>query len=416
MPAPHPPPAEPAARPRLLVVASTFPATPGDATPAFVRDLAVQEAVEFDTMVLVPRVPAAAREERGDGLTVRRFRYFPRRWEDLADGAILENLRSRPSRWLQVVPFLVAETWALRRAVRRHRPDVLHLHWILPQGLAALIAARRVPWLVTTHGADVYAMRGRVTRVLARAVLRRAGAVSVVNADIARRVEELGGPTDPPVLPMGVDIDALRAAAAGAEQVPGRLLFVGRLVEKKGVAVLLDAVRRLPRDGWSLEVIGDGPLRSELQRRAHGLPVSFRGALPRDQVAAAFGRAQIVVVPSVRAASGDQDGLPVVLVEAMAVGRAVVASRAPGIETAVVDGQSGLLTAPNDPAALAAAIGTLLSDADRRTALGAAARIHADRFSVVAAGRSYRKLLGKLNPPPPPPPPPPPAPSPRRGR
>src|SRR5215468_753196 len=168
-------------RPRLLVVASTFPASAEDGTPAFVRDLAAYEAREFDTVVLVPRVPGAGRAAPAGELTVRRFRYFPRRWEDLAHGAIIENLRSRRSRWLQVLPFFVAEMWALRRAVREHRPDVLHVHWMIPQGVAALVAARRVPWVVTTLGGDVYALRDPVSRRLKGAVLRRARAVTTMN-------------------------------------------------------------------------------------------------------------------------------------------------------------------------------------------------------------------------------------------
>ena len=378
---------------RLLVLASTYPAGPDDATPGFVRDLARQEAAEFDTLVLVPRLPGTPAAERDGALTVQRFRYFPRRWEDLADGAILENLRRRRSRWLQVVPFLAAETYALRRAVRRHEPDVLHLHWILPQGLAALVAARKVPWLVTTHGGEMYGLTGPLARRAMRAVLRRADAVTVVNDDLGRRVELLTG-TAPEVLPMGADVDAVRAGAG--DRVPGRLLVVGRLVEKKGVGVLLDAVRGLDRPGWSLEVVGDGPLRAELERAAAGLPVVFRGALPRAGVSAALSRADVVAVPSVPASTGDQDGLPVTLLEAMAAGRAIVASRLPGIDAAVRDGETGVLVPPGDVPALRAAIDALLADPERRTALADAARAHAEQFSTGVAGERYRAVLRRL--------------------
>jgi colanic acid/amylovoran biosynthesis glycosyltransferase len=381
-------------RPRLLVLASTYPVTDDDGIPAFVRDLAVEEAQEFDTLVLVPRVPGAAlREERG-GLTVQRFRYFPRRWEDLADGAILENLRSRKSRWLQVLPFVLAEAWALRRAVRQHRPDVLHVHWIVPQGVAALLAARTVPWLVTTLGGDVYALSDPVSGRLKRAVLRRARAVTAMNSDMTARLIAQGAPPEATyVQPMGADVDAVRKAGEGIEQVPGRIVFVGRLVEKKGVAVLLDALRRLQAPGWSLEVVGDGPLRAELTAKAEGLPVTFRGALSRTELARSYARGEVAVLPSVRAASGDQDGLPVSLMEAMAGGCAIVASRIAGLDAAVVDGESGLLVPPGDADALAAALDGLLADPDRRAKLGAAARARADGFSVAAAGARYRALL-----------------------
>lgn len=380
-------------RPRLLVLASTFPATADDGTPAFVRDLATHEAGEFDTVVIVPRVPGAPRRETGGGIVVQRFRYFPQRWEDLADGAILENLRRRPSRWLQVVPFLVAEAYALRRAVRRHRPDVIHLHWIVPQGFAALLGAPRVPWLVTTLGGDVYGLRDPVTTRVKRAVLRRAGAVTAMNADMITQLVEQGAPAGAThVLPMGADVDTVRKAGAGVERVPGRIVFVGRLVEKKGLAVLLEALRSVDGE-WSLEVVGDGPLRAPLEAAAAGMPVRFLGALPRTELAKAYARAEVVAVPSVPAASGDQDGLPVALLEAMAAGCAVVGSRIAGIDAAVVDGDSGVLVPPGDPAALAEALGGLLADPVRRDKLGAAARARADEFSVAVIGERYVELL-----------------------
>jgi glycosyltransferase involved in cell wall biosynthesis len=376
-------------------MASTFPASAEDGTPGFVRDLAAQEAREFDTIVLVPRVPGAARRESADGMTVERFRYFPKRWEDLADGAILENLRARRTRWLQVPTFFAAETWALWRAVRRYRPDVLHVHWMIPQGVAALLAGRRVPWVLTTLGGDVYALKDPVSIRLKRAVLRRSRAVTTMNEDMRDQLVALGAPpASTRVLPMGADVDAIRAAAAHAERVPGRILFVGRLVEKKGLAVLLKAVSQLTDlAGWSLQVVGDGPLRAELERQAQGLPVTFVGALGRSQLAVAYASAAVVVFPSVAASSGDQDGLPVALLEAMATGAAIVASRMPGIDAAVVPDESGLLAPPGDAAALAEALRRLLTDPGLRERLGKAASARSEEFSVGATGERYRALL-----------------------
>src|SRR5690606_12085219 len=91
----------------LLVLASTYPAHIGDGTPSFVRDLAVGLADRFAPHLLVPAVPGGSPEEASDGITVTRYRYFPRRWEDVAHGAILENVRSRKSRLIQL-PFLIA--------------------------------------------------------------------------------------------------------------------------------------------------------------------------------------------------------------------------------------------------------------------------------------------------------------------
>lgn len=381
--------------PRLLILASTYPARTGDGTPQFVRDLATAEALSYETTVLVPSVPGGAPREVDGALVVRRFRYFPRRWEDLADGAILENLRSRKSRWVQVLPLFLAEVLAIRREIRAVKPDVIHVHWLVPQGLAALIAAPRVPKLVTAHGGDVYGLRDWVSRRLFKAVLKNASAVTTMNSDMRDRLVELGAdPATTLVLSMGADVAAIRPLAAAAERRAGRILFVGRLVEKKGVSVLLEALRLLDDEiGYDLRIVGDGPLRSQLARESTGLSATFAGVLGREVLAAEFGAASIAVFPSVAAASGDQDGLPVALLEAMSVGCAVVASDLPGLRDAVEDGQSGLLTTPGSARELAAALEGLLRDPQLCDRLGQAAAIRAENFSVEAIGGRYVALL-----------------------
>jgi glycosyltransferase involved in cell wall biosynthesis len=382
-------------RMKLLVVASTFPGRQGDGTPEFVKDLSLRLGESFDTVVLVPRVPGAPERERVGDIVIERFPYFPRRWEDLAHGAIIENLRASRSRWLQVPPFLLSEAQHLRRLVRSHRPDVVHVHWIIPQGVSALFAARDIPWVVTTLGGDVYAMGDPASRRLKHAVLQRAAAVTTMNADMRQRLIDDGAdPATTYVQPLGADIGRIREAAGDEAQVPGRILFVGRLVEKKGLAVLLDAVRKLPETlDWSLEVVGDGPLRAELSAQAEGLPVAFTGAAGREGLARAYARCTVMVVPSIPAASGDQDGLPTVLLEAMGSRRAVVASELPGLDEAVVHGETGLLVPPNDPGALADAVADVLTDDARRARLAEAAGRRSDDFTVEACSRRFVDIL-----------------------
>ncbi len=388
------------ARPRLLVLASTFPARPDDGTPAFVADLAVAQSSDFDTVVVTPRVPGSRARESWSGVEVRRYRFFPRRWEDLAAGAILENLRSRPSRWLQVPFLFAAGALAVRRAVRDTAPDVVHVHWIIPQGLMALAGSRRQPWLVTTQGGDLYALTSSFARWLKRRVLRRAGLVTVMNAEMGERVVGLGVPADRVrVLSMGVALD--RMPAPGPERVPGRLIFVGRLVEKKGLAHLLDALRNVPAGiEWSLEVVGDGPLRAELEQRAAPLGdrVVFLGQRSSEDLGHRLVRASVAAFPSVRARSGDQDGLPVSLLEALATGTPVLASDLPGLADAVTGGDepAGLVVAPGDTAGLTAAVVRLLADDDARERMGRAAARRATEFSAGAIGARYVTLLHEV--------------------
>ena len=380
---------------RLLVIASTFPAHEGDGTPAFVSDLAEYEARHFETLVLTPRVPNAPEvEERGEHLRIERFPYFPRRWERLASGAILENVRSDRSNLIQVPALFGAEAFAVRRAVKTFRPDVVHAHWIVPQGIVAVVAARGVPMVLSTLGGDIYALRGALWDPVHRSVLSRTAAVTTMNREMRARLLELGAPPDRThVLAPGTDIQTIQAAGNGVGTVRGRILVAGRLVEKKGFQVLLEAVRELRSDSWSLDVIGDGPLRDRLQAAAEGLPVRFLGQLGRRELGRALHEAEVFVVPSVPAVSGDQDGVPIVLLDAMAAGCAIIGSRLAGIDEALEDGVNGLLVEPGDAPALAVAIDRVLVDDTLRATLGKTARLRAEDWSVDALGARFVELI-----------------------
>jgi glycosyltransferase involved in cell wall biosynthesis len=382
------------ARPRALVVATTYPAHPGDGTPAFVADLCAQLAREFDVTVVVPAVPGAPkRSQTADGsLTVVRHRYFPRRWETVAHGAILENVRSQRSAIVQI-PFLwLSQALAVRRHARKVKPHVIHAHWLIPAGVSARGLARRTPLVVTTLGGDLYALRGRVPTRLKRRVVAAARVVTVMNSDMASLVRDLGG-NDVRVMPMGARFSVVDPVAQDGSV---RLLAVGRLVEKKGFDVLLAALAEHPQ--LSLTIVGDGPGRGGLEAAAAALGdrVRFAGQLGSEALDQAYAHSDIAVFPSRRAASGDQDGLPVAMLEAMGSGLAVIASDLPGLNEAISDGESGVLVPPGDVAALATAIGELAGDPARRRALGSGAKVRAATYSIDAVGAGYRALLSEV--------------------
>lgn len=382
-------------RPRLLVLGSTFPARPDDGVPAFVLDLAHQEATEFDTLVLTPRVPRGAARERIGDVQVRRFPYFPQAFEDLADGAILDNLKEKRSRLVQVPALVLAQYRAVRAAVRSGRPDVIHAHWAIPQGLVATLAAPRVPLVVTTHGGDIYALRAAPLVRLKRWIFGRAAHVTTVNSEMRDRLTEWGVPADrSTVIPMGVDLGPARAARERVPAEEHHVVAVGRLVEKKGFGNLLEALRGIGDDvPWRLTIVGDGPWRGRLEQQAAGLPVTFTGQRGRTEVLETLAAATVVAVPSIPAANGDQEGLPVTLLEAAAVGAAIVASDLPGIRDVVHDDDSGLLVAPGDVPALRAALRRVLTDAGSRDRYRERAVESAAEFSTERIGERYRAVL-----------------------
>jgi len=390
-------------KPNLLVLASTFPGTPGDGTPAFVLDLAWQQAKEFEVTVLTPMVPGAAAAETlvsADGSTsvgVIRYRYFPSRWEDLAHGAILDNLKAKKSRLIQV-PFLAHGLfYSTRSLVKRLKPVAIHAHWVIPQGILATLAAPSVPMLVTTHGGDIYALNAAPILAIKRWVFGRAKAITTVNSEMKRRLVEWGQPAEKiSLLPMGVDTESVGKLAAETAKITGQMLVVGRLVEKKGIEYLFEALRMLQHRGATLGrlvVIGDGPIRTQLQEKAFGLDVEFRGQQGRSQVMQAIAESELMLIPSVTAANGDQEGLPVTLLEGGAGAVCVIASALPGIDEVITDGESGMLVPQRDSAALADAIELALTDAELRSRLAVGIAQSVKRFDSNVIGAGYNGVL-----------------------
>ena len=382
---------------RALVLTTTLPAEAGDGTPGFVLTLARELATRHDVVVMAPRVGGRASATVIDGVRIVRFRYFPRRWERLADGAILPTLRTEPWRALEALCLVVAFALAAVRHSRRFAPDVVHAHWIVPAGLVARVVRRLggPRYVLTVHGADVYALQGRLARALKRWVLGGSAATLAVSKDVAERIRALGARVEA-VVPMGADVASIQLTVGARQPELGRLLFVGRLVPKKGVDVLLDALPAVP--SARLTVLGDGPEAEPLACRARALDltdrVEFRGRQPAEEVLGELRRAMAVVIPSRVELNGDQDGTPVVLAEAMAAGVPVVASALGGLDEQVRDGVTGLLVPPGDAPALAHALSTTMRDpraADARAA--AAQQVVEQTFDVRQVACRYERAF-----------------------
>ena len=308
------------------MLTTSYPRGPDDAAGRFVAD-----AVEH----------VRARGVQVEVVAPASFRHF-----GLAYGhGIAGNIRARPWLVLLVPAFL----WNFRRAARR-QADLLHAHW-LAAGAVAMTLGR--PYVVQVWGTDVELAR-RVPW-LVRPIMRRARLVLAASHALADAARELGA-HEVRVVPSGVSIPT----SVGAPEEPPHLLYVGRLSAEKGVLDLVEAARGLP-----LRVVGDGPLRARVPGAA--------GFVPPGELGPWYERAAVVVAPSRR------EGYGVVVREAMAWGRPVVASAVGGLLDAVEDEVTGLRVAPGDVPALRAALERLLAEPGLRARLGAAAREKAQR-------------------------------------
>jgi glycosyltransferase involved in cell wall biosynthesis len=312
------------------VLTTSYPRYPGDVVGRFVAD-----AVEHVRRRGVDVNVVGPDQFRGFGLT---FGY-----------GVLGNLRRRP--WLALfVPALLA---SFVRAARGVDADLLHAHW-LPSGWVAARTGK--PYVVQVWGTDVELARRAPS--LAQRVLRGARLVIAASAALAESAQALGA-ADVRVIPTGVDLPP----EVGEEATPPEVLYAGRLSPEKGVEDLVEAAA-----GMKLVVAGDGPLRA-------GVPAAL-GFVPHDELDRLYARAAVVACPSRR------EGFGVACLEAMAHARPVVATGVGGLLDLVVDGETGLVVPPRDPAALRAALERLLADGELRRRLGAAGRERArERFS-----------------------------------
>jgi glycosyltransferase involved in cell wall biosynthesis len=403
----------------VLVLASTFPANATDPVPAFVRDqvIAIKQLYPHLTVhVLAPHDQRSVTQTLTDhtDFVEHRFHYFwPRSAERLAGRGIMPALRENAALYA-VVPFLfLGEFFAAARLVRALRPDVVYAHWFTPQAVVASWVSRRTPFVFTTHASDVDVWR-RIpffgARIV-RSVSRKARAITAVSSRSKAKLTRFfadGTAPDVHIVPMGVELPtdtggkAARAAARASLDVGSQTtyLFIGRIVEKKGLPYLLDALARCGDElgDWVLLIAGDGPLLADTQRRVaeHGLQgrVRFLGFVSGAEKEQCFRAADVMVVPSIISSDGDAEGLPVALLEGLAFGLPCIATDESGADDIVTDGVDGFVVPQKDADALATALRRLhaLSPAQRSTVSDSARALSA-RFSWPAIARVHVELL-----------------------
>lgn len=355
-------------RPTVLVLASTYPRWRNDVEPGFVHALNRRLAERFDVIALVPDADGADADGMSDGVEVLRYRYAPRRWQTLVyNGGIAANLRRSKWKWLLLPTFVGLQWWAARRLVRTRRIDVVHAHWLIPQGLVARALGK--PFLVTSHGGDLFGLRGAALTAAKRAVAAASSAMTVVSSAMASEARRIGlAPPTLDVVPMGVDLRERFVPDASIPREADLLLAVGRLVPKKGFVHLLDAMPAVlqARPNARLAIAGFGPeedaLRAQARRLGIEQRVDFLGAIPQTELPSLYRRATLLVAPFVRDAAGDQEGLPVVLMEAIGCGCPVIVGDVAGVDDLLGDSKADVCVDPRDTKALASAIVSALDD------------------------------------------------------
>lgn len=379
---------------RLLVTASTFPRWEGDTEPRFVLDLSKHMADEYDVTVLVPSAPGAADEEILEGVRIVRYHYFPvHKWETLCyPGAIVPRIKEKKIRIL-FVPCLFIGLWSkLRKMLPEF--DLVHAHWLIPQGIVQ--AFLKKPYIVTGHGGDITSLNKGILRSLKIKALRNAQNITVVSEFLKAEVQNLVPECVPEVISMGVDTERFGKQfyqedyfKQGERKV---VLFVGRLVEVKGVTYLIEAMKNVDA---LLVIAGDGPLREELMRQAEEQKekIQFIGSKTHDELRVIYASADVLVAPSVLASDGGKEGFGLVMIEAMASGIPIVASNSGGIAQLIQDGYNGLLCEEKNTVQLADNIQKVLGNEQIRNQLLQGAKETVAKYDYQNIAAKYKQIL-----------------------
>jgi glycosyltransferase involved in cell wall biosynthesis len=374
------------------VLTHNYPRFPGDFSGVFVEALCEELARQQQRVTVWAPYDPAYRRPLDNAVRLRLYRYA---WPDSLHRlgymrSMHSDLALRLEAYALSPALFVRGIQAVMQDARRNRPDVLHAHWLLPNGFIAAVGQPAVghpagdldPWLRRAGGAQQPALRA-----MARFALRQATLLTANSADLRDAVTPLGADLHRfDMIIYGADPAALRPDATGVAGLRQQLkiapdavvaLCVGRMVPKKGFDVLIRALadpilQALPIVGV---MVGEGDDKAAWQELAVQLRVADRlrwvGNVPKTEIGKYYNLADFLAMPSV---SRPADGLNVCVLDAMSCGKPIIGTPVAGNPLAIVDGVTGVIVPEQDPATLAAALALLAANPGLRRQMGAVAR------------------------------------------
>jgi glycosyltransferase involved in cell wall biosynthesis len=396
-------------KPKILIITSTFPTfTVGNTTPPFIYELTkgIAEISELELIVLTPYIKGGKLYEQVGDIKIYRFKYG---FTALCDGAIWPNLKKNKFLWLQVPLFLFFYLINLAKIITKEKIKLIHAHWVLPQGLIAIIYKKffdnKIKIICTAHGTDLHKMQNKIFRYLKKIVLHNIEMLTIVSSNLIKEIDKLSLKTKPPikVLPMGVD-DKKFSPNNYQEQIRKKyqinnlfLLFVGRLSEEKGVKYLISAMPTIVNKYKDIKllIVGNGPLKNILNEQVDNLKLSnnilFLDSVPHDKLPPYFATADIFIGPSIR------EGFGLVFVEALMSKTCVLASNLSTISDIIIHNQTGLQVDVKDKEVFSGAIMRLIEEEKLRNYLAENGYKYVkNKFSLKKIADQYNQSIKKV--------------------
>lgn len=387
----------------VLVLASTFPRWKDDNQPQFVLEFAQHLAQNHGVTVLAPFEKGSRIHERLGAIDVYRFPYTWPGTEKLAyRGGMVNAFRNSTSAKVQLPLFLLGELLFGLCLVAAKRIDVLNAHWLFPQGFvaAAIKKISRRKLIITTHGGDVEILKKPGARRFLEWPLKSADAVTFVSRhNLAMAHKHTTQSADGwSVLPMGIDFPA---NLHSRDRSTVNVLFLGRLVEIKGVAYLIEGTTLANNEGLNchLNILGDGPCRQQLEELVQNLRstefITFCGFVGGQSKNQYLADSDVVVIPSITDNQGHEEGLPVAALEAMAYGKVLIATRTGSLPELLEDG-GGMLIEQKDASAICSALKQIAASPDDAARISKSARKKAAEYDWTEIIKKFDLILERL--------------------
>jgi len=373
---------------KVLYIATAYPRSETDViTPWLVQTVQYLQQKGIEITVFTSSY-AGLGDQTVLQTRVKRFRYFFSRWEKLThDETAIDRVQRGVLNKLLLVCYLFFGTIAVWRLCRQEQFDIIHVHWPLPHFLFGYVAAKscRAPVVISFHGVELMAVRHKFKflRPFLRWAISSSQRVTANSTHTVRAIQEIyNRPVE--IIPFGATVSETTITGEPATTSEKHILFVGRLVARKGVRYLIEAAQKLrARYPLVVDIVGTGPERSALEKLTTELGVAdivrFHGQVTSTELQNHYALADVFVLPAIIDSKGDTEGLGVVLIEALTFQKPVVASSVGGIPDLVQNEKTGLTVPPADSEALAAAIARLFDNPEFARKLGAQGYQHVQK-------------------------------------
>ena len=355
---------------RVLHIVTAFPRSDDEhsMTPWLVSLLKGLKERGVESTILAPSYKGLG-DQVVQGISVRRFRYFIKDWETLTHDEATPVKLSRKPWYITLVPFLLFfGRLRMKKLFKLERFDLVHVHWPIPMAIIALPAVGKIPIVMKFYSAEMALVRkNMLLKYFTKWIIKKGNYYIANSSYTASLVRDITGIT-PVVIPDAYDFPTeVNKPIFPETKRPKNLLFVGRLVERKGVEYLIRAIPYIRREiDVRLKIIGGGPLLNNLKELAKQLKVDdiveFSGIVSNEEKDKAYRECDLFILPACFDKKGDTEGLGVVLLEALSYGKPVIASSVGGIVDIVKNGKTGILVKEKEPKEIARAVLKLLSD------------------------------------------------------